>query len=103
VTAYDDPVDVIQMPKIDRGVAVAYCDPPGPLETAQMPTFVAASPTPRDWAADRVRSAGSRLSRSTPPALPAPSLSAEHRSTSRSQVTPNALAARATVAGIRQT
>ena len=22
------------MPEIDRGVAVAYCDPPGPLETA---------------------------------------------------------------------
>ena len=56
VTAYDDPVDVIEMPEIDRGVAIAYCDPPGPLETAQMPTFVAVSPTPRDWTADRVRS-----------------------------------------------
>jgi hypothetical protein len=56
VTAYDDPVDVIEMPEIDRGVAVAYCDPPGPLETADLPTFVAVSPTPRDWAADRVRS-----------------------------------------------
>ncbi len=56
VTAYDDPVDVIEMPEIDRGVAVAYCDPPGPLETAEMPTFVAVSPTPRDWTADRVRS-----------------------------------------------
>ncbi|MGH3120238.1 MAG: DUF885 domain-containing protein [Streptosporangiaceae bacterium] len=56
VTAYDDPVDVIEMPEIDRGVAIAYCDPPGPLETAQMATFVAVSPTPRDWAADRVRS-----------------------------------------------
>jgi len=56
VTAYDDPVDVIEMPEIDRGVAVAYCDPPGPLETTEMPTFVAVSPTPRDWTADRVRS-----------------------------------------------
>jgi Bacterial protein of unknown function (DUF885) len=56
VTAYDDPVDVIEMPEIDRGVAVAYCDPPGPLETADLPTFVAVSPTPRDWTADRVRS-----------------------------------------------
>ena len=56
VTAYDDPVDVIEMPEIDRGVAIAYCDPPGPLETAEMPTFVAVSPTPRDWTADRVRS-----------------------------------------------
>ncbi len=56
VTAYDDPVDVIEMPEIDRGVAVAYCDSPGPLETADLPTFVAVSPTPRDWTADRVRS-----------------------------------------------
>ena len=56
VTVYDDPVDVIEMPEIDRGVAVAYCDPPGPLETAQMPTFVAVSPAPGDWTADRVRS-----------------------------------------------
>ena len=56
VTAYDDLVDVIEMPEIDRGVAVAYCDPPGPLETRQMPTFVAVSPTPGDWTADRVRS-----------------------------------------------
>jgi hypothetical protein len=56
VTAHNDPVDVIEMPEIDRGVAVAYCDPPGPLETAEMPTFVAVSPAPRDWTADRVRS-----------------------------------------------
>ena len=32
VTLYDDPVEVIDMPEINRGVAVAYCDPPGPLE-----------------------------------------------------------------------
>jgi uncharacterized protein (DUF885 family) len=56
VTAYDDPVDVIEMPEIDRGVAVAYCDPPGPLEIADLPTFVAVSPTPRDWKVERVRS-----------------------------------------------
>jgi hypothetical protein len=56
VTAYDDPVDVIEMPEIDRGVAIAYCDPPGPLETVEMPTFVAVSPTPRDWTYNRVRS-----------------------------------------------
>ena len=56
VTAYDDPVNVIEMPEIDRGVAVAYCDSPGPLETADLPTFVAVSPAPRDWTADRVRS-----------------------------------------------
>ena len=51
VTAYDDPVEVIEMPEIDRGVAVAYCDPPGPLETAGLPTFVAVSPAPQGWGA----------------------------------------------------
>ena len=56
VTTYDDPVEVIEMPEIDRGVAVAYCDAPGPLETAPTPTFVAVSPTPQDWTADRVSS-----------------------------------------------
>jgi uncharacterized protein (DUF885 family) len=56
VAVPDDLVDVIEMPEIDRGVAVAYCDAPGPLETAELPTFVAVSPTPREWAADRVRS-----------------------------------------------
>ena len=44
------------MPEIHRGVAVAYCDPPGPLETASLPTFFAVSPTPADWAAERVAS-----------------------------------------------
>ena len=56
VTAYDDPVEVIEMPEISRGVAVAYCDSPGPLEPALMPTFVAVSPTPADWPAQRVTS-----------------------------------------------
>jgi uncharacterized protein (DUF885 family) len=56
VTVFDDPLDVIAMPEIDRGVAVAYCDSPGPLETAALATFIAVSPTPEDWAPDRVRS-----------------------------------------------
>ncbi len=56
VTLFDDPVEVIEMPEIDRGVAVAYCDPPGPLEPAPMPTFVAVSPTPADWTSERVAS-----------------------------------------------
>ena len=56
VTAPDDLVDIIEMPEIDRGVAVAYCDAPGPLEADGQPTFVAVSPTPRDWAEDRARS-----------------------------------------------
>jgi uncharacterized protein (DUF885 family) len=56
VTLFDDPVEVIEMPEIDRGVAVAYCDPPGPLEPTPMATFVAVSPTPADWPAERVAS-----------------------------------------------
>ena len=44
------------MPEIHRGVAVAYCDPPGPLETAPLPTYFAVSPTPADWSAERVPS-----------------------------------------------
>jgi uncharacterized protein (DUF885 family) len=56
ITLYDDPVEVIEMPEINRGIAVAYCDPPGLLETAPLPTFIAVSPTPEDWSAERVAS-----------------------------------------------
>ena len=56
VTVYDDPVEIIVMPEIHRGVAVAYCDPPGALETAPLPTFFAVSPTPQHWSEDRTRS-----------------------------------------------
>ncbi|MDQ1615926.1 MAG: hypothetical protein QOJ60_1865 [Actinomycetota bacterium] len=49
VTVPDDPVEIIVMPEIHRGVAVAYCDPPGPLESASLPTFFAVAPTPEDW------------------------------------------------------
>lgn len=47
---------VIEMPEIHRGVAVAYCDAPGSMETAHLPTYVAVSPTPADWSADRIGS-----------------------------------------------
>ncbi len=56
VTVYDDPVELIVMPEIDRGVAVAYCDSPGPLEQAPLATFIAVSPAPADWTAERVAS-----------------------------------------------
>lgn len=56
VTIHDDPVEIVVMPEIHRGVAVAYCDPPGPLETANLPTFYAISPTPSDWPEERVAS-----------------------------------------------
>jgi uncharacterized protein (DUF885 family) len=56
VSVYHDPVEVIPMPEIDRGVGVAYCDSPGPLEPAPLPTFIAVSPTPADWTPQRVAS-----------------------------------------------
>jgi uncharacterized protein (DUF885 family) len=56
VTVHDDPVEIIVMPEIHRGVAVAYCDPPGPLEPTPLPTYFAVSPTPEDWPDDRVAS-----------------------------------------------
>ena len=56
ITMYDDPVEVIVMPEIHRGVAIAYCDPPGPLDPPGTTTFFAISPTPTDWPAERVAS-----------------------------------------------
>ena len=56
VSIPDLAIEVIEMPEIHRGVAVAYCDAPGPLESARVPTFVAVSPTPRAWDDERVRS-----------------------------------------------
>ncbi len=54
-TVPDKPIDLIVMPEFDRGVAVAYCDSPGPLETSGA-TFFAISPTPKGWSAERVES-----------------------------------------------
>ncbi len=51
----DEPIELIVMPEFQRGVAVAYCDAPGPLE-AEAKTFFAISPTPADWPEDRVAS-----------------------------------------------
>jgi len=53
VTLPDDECRVIEMPEFARGVAVAYCDAPGPLETAAVPTFYAIAPTPADWSDER--------------------------------------------------
>ena len=44
------------MPEIDRGVAVAYCRPTGPLESTPLPTEFAVSPTPADWTPEQVTS-----------------------------------------------
>ncbi len=56
LTVFDDPIELIAMPEIDRGVSVAYCDSPGPLEPSPQPTFIAVSPAPAQWTAERVAS-----------------------------------------------
>jgi uncharacterized protein (DUF885 family) len=56
VTLPDLDIRLIDMPEIHRGVAVAYCDAPGPLEQAAVPTFVAVAPAPADWDAERTAS-----------------------------------------------
>lgn len=55
VTVYDDPLDIIPMPEFQRGVALAYCDPPGPLDKGQK-TFFSISPIPGDWTEAQVNS-----------------------------------------------
>ena len=51
----DAPVKIIPMPVFQRGVALAYCDSPGPLDKA-LDTFYAVSPIPDDWTAKQVDS-----------------------------------------------
>jgi uncharacterized protein (DUF885 family) len=48
ITLPDSPVKIITMPKFQQGVAVAYCDSPGPLEK-NLGTFFAVSPIPDQW------------------------------------------------------
>jgi uncharacterized protein (DUF885 family) len=55
VSVFDDPLEIIPMPEFQRGVALAYCDPPGPLETGQK-TFYAISPIPENWTRAQVDS-----------------------------------------------
>jgi uncharacterized protein (DUF885 family) len=52
VTVPNVPLDVIAMPEFKRGVAIAYCDSPGPLEKNGK-TFFAVAPTPKDWSKER--------------------------------------------------
>jgi uncharacterized protein (DUF885 family) len=46
------PLDVVAMPEFKRGVAIAYCDAPGPLEKNGK-TFFAVAPTPKEWSKER--------------------------------------------------
>jgi len=52
----DDPCEIREMPEFARGIAVAYCDSPGLLETASVPTFYCISPTPSAWSPERADS-----------------------------------------------
>jgi len=55
VTLPDEPLEIILMPEFQRGVAVAYCDSPGPLDKGQR-TFYAVSPLPDGWTPAQVDS-----------------------------------------------
>jgi hypothetical protein len=56
VSLVDDDCVIKEMPEHSRGVAVAYCDPPGQLEAADVPTFYCIAPAPADWTPQRVAS-----------------------------------------------
>ena len=55
VSVPDTPVRIILMPEFQRGVSVAYCDSPGPLDKG-LDTFYAVSPIPDDWSDKQVDS-----------------------------------------------
>ncbi|NOX37595.1 MAG: DUF885 domain-containing protein [Calditrichaeota bacterium] len=55
VSVPDEPIRIIVMPEFQRGIAVAYCDAPGPLEE-HGETFYAISPPPANWSPERVES-----------------------------------------------
>ncbi len=56
VSLVDDPCVIQEMPEFARGVSVAYCDAPGPLEQSFVPTFYCIAPTPAGWSSERVES-----------------------------------------------
>ncbi|HEY0302600.1 MAG TPA: DUF885 domain-containing protein [Rhizomicrobium sp.] len=55
ITLPDAPVEVVTMPQFAQGVAVAYCDPAGPLDKG-MKTYYDVSPIPADWTAEQTDS-----------------------------------------------
>ncbi len=55
VTMPEEPVEIIIMPEFQRGVALAYLSPPGPLDKEQ-PAFYAVAPLPEDWTDEQVES-----------------------------------------------
>jgi uncharacterized protein (DUF885 family) len=55
VTVPREPLKIITMPEFQQGVALAYCDSPGPLER-DLDTFYAVSPIPEKWTRAQVES-----------------------------------------------
>jgi uncharacterized protein (DUF885 family) len=55
ITLPDDPMEIIVMPEFQRGVSLAYCDSPGPLEVG-LKTFYAVSPPPASWTEAQITS-----------------------------------------------
>ncbi|MFT5465179.1 MAG: hypothetical protein ACI8UO_000266 [Verrucomicrobiales bacterium] len=55
ITLPEDPVEIIVMPEFRRGVSLAYCDAPGPLEVGEK-TYYAVAPPPKNWTDEQVRS-----------------------------------------------
>ncbi len=55
VTMPDEPVEIIIMPEFQRGVSIAYLDPPGPLDRDQ-PAFYAVAPLPEEWSEEQIQS-----------------------------------------------
>ncbi|MHC4403469.1 MAG: DUF885 domain-containing protein, partial [Planctomycetota bacterium] len=55
LTLPPDPVEIIIMPEFQRGVSVAYCDSPGPLDVG-LKTFYAVAPLPEDWSEEQTQS-----------------------------------------------
>ena len=55
LTLPDTTLKIVPLPPFQRGVSLATCDPPGPLEK-HLPTFYSVSPIPDDWTAEQVDS-----------------------------------------------
>ncbi|MFV1967395.1 MAG: DUF885 domain-containing protein [Pirellulaceae bacterium] len=55
LTLPPDPIEIIVMPEFQRGVALAYCDSPGPLDIGQK-TFYAVAPPPENWTEKQLQS-----------------------------------------------
>ncbi len=55
VTVPEQPLEIITMPEFQQGVALAYCDSPGALES-HLKTFYAVSPIPAKWTRQQVDS-----------------------------------------------